>query len=754
MKTGMLGLGVLLGIGAMTAVPVRAETHGVVALEEVVVTATKREEKLHDVAMSITALGGDDLQQRQLSGYTDFAAQVPGLAIQAVDAGTNRVILRGQNVGSVGATIATTVDDIPFFMSGAQADGAYFSANIDTFDLRRVEVLRGPQGTLYGAAAEGGLIKYVTNPPNLKETQGSVALGGMTVDRGATTGSAKGMINLPFWSNKAALRVSAVREGVAGWIDNPLAGRNNYNGGSRYSVRASLLFEPITDLSVRLTAFNQSQNVHGANSVQVVGAAATPTTPPANQFDQVKGFVNATAPNLLHNDLKYYALNIEYRLPAATLFSSTSYGRLTNRNSPDLSNQNLAPGFTYADLLGGIYGQPIAVYEHQRQYVHKFNQELRVSSNPGTTLFGHGFDWQGGAFFTRESTLLDQPIDALSLTDLTTFLAPPMGGALLPADYKETAVFADVTYHFAPAFDVELGGRYTHTKQHSQVTFHCCVLYGPADTTFDELRTSQNSTTWSVAPRWHINDNLLLYARVATGFRPGGPNVPTPTLPQPPAFLPDRTRNYELGLRADLFDRRVTIDVAAFDIEWKDVQILSIVNTPSGPVGINGNSGRAKSRGFEWNLNWRPLTGLSLGLLGAYTDAKLTSDAPGLGALSGDELPYVPKVSATFNADYSWRAFSDYSAVLGASWTHTGKRFTNFSPQAGVVEPHVELPTYNTLQVRAGLDNGRYSAQVYGDNLSNSKGITEYSNNGGAGQTGLGVFIRPRTVGIEFGAKF
>src|SRR6202046_1793391 len=215
-------------------------------LDEIIVTASKRDEKLHDVAMSVTALGADELTLRQATGFLDWAAQVPGLSLQTSDPAFSRLIIRGENVGSVGAQVATTVDDIPFFMSGAQADGAFFSANVDTYDLQRIEVLRGPQGTLYGAAAEGGIIKYVTNLPNLNKVEGDVSVGGQTVDGGSTVGNVKGMINLPFWDNKAALRVSAVESQLPGWIDNPQLGASNINSGSSYSIRASLLVQPVS----------------------------------------------------------------------------------------------------------------------------------------------------------------------------------------------------------------------------------------------------------------------------------------------------------------------------------------------------------------------------------------------------------------------------------------------------------------------------------------------------------------------------
>ena len=723
-------------------------------LDEISVTASKRDEKLHDVAMSVTALGADELTLRQATGFLDWAAQVPGLSMQTSDPAFSRLILRGQNVGSVGATIATTVDDIPFYMSGAQADGAFFSANVDTYDLQRIEVLRGPQGTLYGAAAEGGIIKYVTNLPNLNKFEGAVSVGGETVDGGSNAGNVKGMINVPFWDNKAALRVSAVESGIPGWIDNPQLGASNINSGSSYSIRASLLVQPVSDFTARVTVFEQHLRVTGDQFVEAVGSA-NPAAPPANQFAQVGNFVNNTAlPYEEDNELKYAAVNLAYDFHWATLMYAGSYGRFNLHFSQDESNANLAPGFTYGDFISGLYGQPALMQGNQVEYVHKFNQELRLTSDPGNTIFGQGFDWQVGGYFTHEQTTLTQPYQALDATDPATVLSPALGGAIIPGDYLERSFFADVTYHFNTAFDLELGGRNTDVKQNSQVNTFCCILYGPSNTNFPAQYTAQNDTTWSVAPRWHVNEDTLAYVRVATGFRPGGPNLPTPTLPNPPSFKSDSTKNYEIGFRTDLFDKTFSIDMAVFYIDWKDLQILSIVQTPAGPVGINGNSSSATSKGVEWNFSWRPISGLSIGLLGSYTDAYLTADAPGLGAFSGEKLPYVPNVSSTLNVDYKWPAFADWSAYVGGSESYTGTRYTGFSPSVTVIEPHVKLPVYNTLQLHLGLDNGHYNAELYGNNLNNSKGITDYNNSGGANQTGLVAFIQPRTIGIEVGYKF
>jgi outer membrane receptor protein involved in Fe transport len=723
-------------------------------LEEIVVTATKREEKLHDVAMGITALSGDDLARRQELGYTDFAAEVPGLSIESVDPGRNRVILRGENVGSAGATIATTVDDIPFFMSGSQSNGAFFSANVDTYDLQRVEVLRGPQGTLYGASAEGGLIKYVTNPPDLTKFEGAVAVGGESVDGGQAAEFTKGLVNIPFWDNKAALRVSAVEEGIPGWINNPQVGQDNVNHGDKFSLRGSLLVKPTSDLTIRVTAFNQALNVRGDDNVQIVGAALTPPAPPANQFALSNGLNNATAgPHITNDNLSYYALNLQYDFKVATLMSATSFGEIRKRFTSDPTDGNVAPGVTLGDALAGVYGEPIVAFENQFETLHKLNQEVRLTSNPGSTLFGNPLDWLGGGFFTHETTGFNQVYDARSAADPATILAPALGGDTLPADYQEAAVFADFTYHFSKAFDLEFGGRDTHTKQHSQSGLLCCVLVGPS-TTYPTIYTSENDATWSVAPRWHVNDDLLVYARIATGFSPGGPNQPSSLLLNPPPYRSDSTRNYELGVRTDLFDKRFTVDVDIFDIRWKNIQIVDELQTSSGPVGLLDNSGTAESKGVEWNFLWRPLQGLSIGLLGAYTDAKLTSDAIALGGMVGDALPYVPVLSDTVNMDYTWHAFGSFAGFLGGSWTYTGTRYTDFSSSSTVIESHAKLPIYNTLKVQAGVDNGHYSVELFGSNLTNARGITEYANSGGANQTGLAALIQPRTIGIELGAKF
>ena len=723
-------------------------------VDEVIVTATKREERLKDVAMSVTAVTQADLELRHDSGLLDLTQQVPGLSLQAGDPTAIRVIIRGQNVGSVGATVATTVDDVPFFMSSAQSDGAFFSANIDSFDLARVEVLRGPQGTLYGASAEGGLIKYVTNKPDPTGFSGAVRAGMNSTSGGDSKPFGKGMLNVPFWDGKAAVRVVAFTGETPGYIDDPVTGQKNINGLKLDGLRASVLAKPTEALSIRATYFNQTLKTGAASTVEVVGAALTPATPPANKFERTDGMSrHSVYPNATKVGLKVGALTMEYDFGDMTLMSATSYGVNDLTFSSDISYANLAPGLNYGDFFSSaVYGQPVVIAGQQTDYVHKFNQEVRLSSNRRAD--GAKLDWQLGAFFTREQNILDQVYVARSAANTDTLVDPPVGSGVIPSSYKEKSFFADVTYHFTESFDVSVGARSTKVDQWSQVQLGCCIIYG-AGVTYPKKNSSENKTTWSIAPRLKLGEDTLLYARVATGFRPGGPNFPTPPFPDPPNFLPDSTKNYEVGFRTQLAGGKVSIDVAAFKIDWKDVQILGLVQTPNGPIGINGNSGSATSQGLEWNLGWRVTENLRVGYVGGYTDAKLKDDAAGLGAFKGDELPYVPKMASTLNVDYTQVLSNGMKLYGGASWSNTGTRYTGFSPSVDVVEPHVKLPSYSTINAQIGVEiGGKYTVEVYGQNLTDELGLLDYGNQGSFLQRGTASFISPRTVGVQFGAKF
>ncbi|MBV8909274.1 MAG: TonB-dependent receptor, partial [Gammaproteobacteria bacterium] len=683
-----------------------------------------------------------------------------------VQPGEARLSLRGQNAGGVGS-ITTYVDDAPFGSSNALANGFGFSADLDAWDLQRVEVLRGPQGTLYGAGGEAGLLKYVTNPPDPTKFAAAAQVGGEDVAHGEGAGSARGMINLPI-GDRAAFRLSGYYFTLPGYIGDPALGEKDVNHGYRSGVRSALLFTLSDDLSIRLSAIGQDLHTDGTSFVDVVGAAGTPLTPPASQLEPTGGDYDQQ--RFIREPITFkfriYSGTLSWNLDFGTLSSTTSYGTSDQSARSDISSDPLAPGVPAAGTFGDLATtlmplirpplpagvSALGIAETEAADVRKFTEEVRLASSPAQTL-----EWQVGAFYTRESSTLDQALPSFYVPGQAYTPLGSLENTSLDALYREWAAFAQMTYHLSPQFDLALGGRWSENKQLARETTTGLLLNSPP---LPPTTTSPESTdsdfTYSVAPRWHVSRNTMVYGRLATGYRPGGANALPPVVPLrvQTQYRADRTTNYELGTRTDLLDNRLSVDVDAFLVEWKKIQLFEFVDN----FGINANGGGARSKGVEWTLGLTPVTGLTLTLTGAYADAYLTSSAPNAGGNDGDQLPYAPKWSGSLDGDYTWLAFSDYNAFAGATWSRTGSRFSDFSATLGArtlePSPRPELPGYNSVNLRAGLENARWTFEIYCRNVGDVRGIAYYTNSG-APNFGASVgYVQPRTFGAAITVRF
>ncbi|WP_303794387.1 TonB-dependent receptor [Sandarakinorhabdus limnophila] len=728
----------------------------------IVVTASKRSQALIDVSQSISVITGADLAYRNQMRIEDFAASVPGFNFQTAGPRAIRLILRGLNTGGSGATVGVVIDETPFSYQSGLANGSIDTANLDTFDMERIEVLKGPQGTLYGATAEGGLLKYVTNKPNVDKVEAAVEANGEIVDQGTTGGTIRGMINIPFWGGKGAIRASGFYQDVAGYVDNPLLGSNNSNRGYKYGGRISLLLKPSDNFSIRLTGSRQDQKFDDNSFVEVVGANTAPLNPPANQFDIANGgrlVQNSFNGNPNKNYYEYANLVLDWDIGFASLLSSTSYGRLSSEFRTDITSANAAPGFTFQQAFAGVYGNDFSLWGRQTNAVKRWNQEFRLTSKPDTNIGGMGLDWQLGGFFAKEDVTFEQFFDAINNTTKAVIETPfPVGGSVLPGKYEEYSGFANATLHFTDKFDVSGGIRYADIKQESLVINYPGLITGvPVITANPITRSSENKVTWSAAVNFKPTATTQLYARVATGYRSGGPNLIIPGAPADFKFTygPDSVTNYEAGVRTTLFDNMLSIDVAAFYIDWNNVQIItSYVSQPSGTrYNVIGNGGKARSQGVEWSLAFTPVKGIRISDTGAYTDAKLTEDAADLGGFDGDQLPFVPKWSNTLNVDFEAPLGDNAKAFGGASWVYTGERFTGFTSAPGF-RGHIALPDYSSFNLQGGVEFGRYSASLYVRNLTNERGLNDYSTGNGYRLTGLAQIIQPRTVGIKLTARY
>lgn len=419
---------------------------------------------------------------------------------------------------------------------------------------------------------------------------------------------------------------------------------------------------------------------------------------------------------------------------AFKIVSTTSYGKLDVNTVTDASP-------IYGGLAGAFGGTGAPL--NGENDLKKFTQELRLASPASKSV-----EWQVGAYYTHETAALVQNLLSVTAPDgpvLATVITP-----VVDSSYKETAAFVDLTFHVNSQFDIQAGGRRSHNTQDATQT----TTYHPAfgiDPVVVLGNSSENVWTYSVAPTWHFNGNTMGYARLATGYRPGGPNVLPPSAPSDVqrSYGSDRTTNTELGVRSTQLGGRLSLDIALYHVNWKNIQLFEVVDG----FGVNANGGTARSQGLEWNVAWMPARDVTLQWTGAYTDAKLTSDAASIGALSGSRLPYAPKWGTAMDAEYRHAAMGEVHGFLGATWSYVGSRTTDFA-SAVTATGQFSVGSYNTLDLRVGLDSGRYRLTLYGKNLGDTRGITNYSSADAGAPYSTITITPPMTVGLSLSTKF
>lgn len=740
-------------------------------LNEIVVTAQKREQTLLEVPQSISVVGGDTLERQQATSFLDYAALVPGLSLQQVQPGETRIVLRGINTGGASPTAAIYIDETPFGASTGQTNGATLAGDIDPFDVERVEVLRGPQGTLYGANSLGGVVRFVTVAPKLEKFEARAQAGIETTDGGDMGWNANAALNVPL-GDMLALRASGFYREQGGYIDTLGIARKNANDYRSYGGRASLLFQPSSDLSIRLTALAQNLRAHSRGAYDADPVTLEPQATDPNTGASTQGRMTRTQYYPDNNDVNYRLYNgtLDWDFGFATLTSATSYGTLVQREFTDTSYE--LPGV--ADALFGNVGTPgprgltLPGVITQK----KFTQEVRLASPSDET-----FEWLVGGYYTRETGQIFQRYLPFSLAtgelvDDSMNLPVGPGGAnvafpfflhaQLDSTYREYAGFGSATLHLGPRFDITAGGRYSHNKQTSRQSLDGSYLVlsglpiGPDVKTGD---SSENVFTWSVAPRFELSDHTSIYARVAKGYRPGGPNVVPPGAGAgfPSQFEADTLISYEAGIRGETADRSFAFDASVYYLDWRNIQVLVTYQTGVGPINADGNGDKARSKGAEVTATLRPTRGLNLVFNVAYNDARLVDDLPaGNGGYARDRLPYAPEWSANVSADYEWALGSDATAFVGGNIRLVSDQQTDFDDAYRTIfGRRMVIDGFATADLRAGVQFGNFNLTAFAKNLTNARGLT---NAGGFGsRPGTSVWaspIRPRTLGVTLGAAF
>jgi outer membrane receptor protein involved in Fe transport len=720
-------------------------------VEELVVTVQKRSENIQNVPASVSAITGSKLESLNVKSLSDYASYVPGLNVETAGSpGQTLVTLRGIAPVGPGATVGTYIDDTPLGSSTAYARGAEFELDLMPYDIDRLEVLRGPQGTLYGASAMGGILKYVLKEPSLTTFSGRVGADLSGTDSAGNPGwGLRGNVNLPIVSDKVGLTVSAYDSETPGWIDNVGTGVKDSNKVKQYGGRIAALLKPTDDITVKLNAM--WQKIDSADNSSVTRRPLIATTNPDDSafYTGLRSFglygQRTFVPQPFIKDVKYYSASVDWDLHWATLISATSYSHTTTNQVQDSTN---VYGAAFPLFTGGAVDPGIAQFAINLG-LDKFTQEFRLQSPSGQKL-----EWLAGAFYTHENSTNHQVVTGTTFAggDIPIF-DPNLADIHLPTNYEEIAGFGDLTLHVTDQFEITAGGRYSHNKQQFQE-----LATGVIVPTADILGGSSESVfTWMASAKFHFTPDQMLYARVATGYRPGGPN---PLLPgAQPTFGSDKLTNYEIGLKSEFLDHRAMFNLSGFYIDWSNIQ-LSL--SQAGATFL-GNGGDAVSKGFELETALYPIEGLRLGFNAAYTDAKLTSLLPSAAVnnyLLGYQLPNVPKWSGALTADYTFPVGNDWKGDIGGGVRYVGKKFANVisgSPIPGAALPNFILDDYMITDLSAGISNDRYSIRLFARNVTNEHPFT-----GGGVSTDIfnapveviGDIMQPRTVGVSVDVSF
>jgi len=683
-------------------------------MDEVIVSAQKRSELLQDVPVPVTAISAQNLIENNQLRLQDYYVSVPGLSVVPVAASVQNLSIRGITTGSgSNPTVGITVDDVPYGSSTAIGNSG-FVPDFDPGDLARVEVLRGPQGTLYGASSMGGLVKFVTVDPSTERVGGTLQAGVSGVYNGDQPGyNVRGSVNLPL-GDQVAVRASVFSRIDPGYIDNVETGRDGVNKATVRGGRVSGLWAPSSDFSVKLSALLQDYRGDGNNDVATgLGLG-----------DLQQNYIRGTGG--YDRRFQAYAATIKAKLGGIDLISVTGYNSNSTRETSDVT-WALADATTF---YTGVPGTIVLVEGH----THKVSEEVRLSSSIGST-----FDWLLGGFYTHEASPGTQPYYAedpatgqvgIKLADYTTNTA-----------LTEYSAFANLTFHITEQFDIQLGAREAHIKQDaSQLTDG--LLYQDI-TSVAGGSSKSNAFTYLVTPQYKFTKDLMIYARLASGYRAGAPNTVPNQLAQ---YNPDKTQNYELGFKGDFLEHLFSVDASVYYIDWKDIQVvLQDLNTFQSYT-INAN--RAKSQGVELSTTVKPLRGLAINSWVSYDDAKLTEAFPPtpistVYGVAGDRLPYTSRWSGSISAQQDFPLPSNGTGFVGATVTYVGDREGTFT-----ATPERQIfPAYTRTDLRGGAQWGTWSGNLFVLNLADRRAMTS----GGPGTYPDYAFnyIQPRTYGLN-----
>ncbi len=733
-------------VGGGNVAPVLAE--GVTEqgrIDEVVVTASKRATGIQDTPMAISALSNNTIHKRGLVGMEDYLSTLPGVTMQDRGAGQNTITIRGIGTGSqfdTNPTVGVYFGETSLVGLGTPTNGNLAgSADIKLVDIERIEVLRGPQGSLYGSGSMGGTVRVIPVAPNLEKVQGKIATSySQTDEQGGDNSMIQGAISVPVIDDELAIRAVAYRFDNSGFIDNVAASNPTPNvsaavaasavaldedgiGSDEYTgYRLTALWRPINELDITLSYIDQEIGQEGAREVN---------TNLPGKFQQARLSINPDGDGEERGtDTSITNLTLEYDFGWGSVLSSTSQIDHIGESKVDLTSLDGDPRNGLADNAGDT-----DVFIEELRFVSQFNGPLQI-------LAGYYYE--------------DRKSDADYLFRWTGAQAAPAPDFLFSfrEDLTQQAFFGELSYDLTKQVTATAGFRYFDYDQ--SVPF---IRFDGIDSNVDDLRASTNDSIFKFNLSYHLNEDTLLYVQWAEGFRPG--RLQSQVLPADDAdndglveftdgterevtegFVePDTVENYELGLKSTLLDNRLTLNASIFRIDWEGIPVS--LRSTSRNVNFFFNVGKSESEGIELEVQAELTESLYMQLSSSYVETVLEEDAPSLGN-KGDNLPGSADFNFSGALEYQFD-LSGYESFVRIDYSYVDEYYHNFS-EAGEASGG-----YSQVNLKVGTRLEGVDIDLSVINLTNADDFTWVDNNFGMGRA---YRLRPRTVGLNIGYRF
>jgi iron complex outermembrane recepter protein len=762
-----------LALGAEEAAGPAAEpgSNAATGVEEIVVTAQRKAESLSRVPLSVTALTQQSMDEANVRSLSDIQQLTPGLQFSpaAGAAGTSSISIRGISSAVGASTTGIYIDDTPIQIrnTGNGASNTF----PQVFDLERVEVLRGPQGTLFGSGSEGGAVRFITPGPSLDRYSAYVRSelsftdsGGPNYELGAAAGG-------PIIADKLGFRASAWYRQDGGYIDqvNPSTGQlvaRNSNSKQTSAVKLGVTWSPVADLTVTPSVYYQDYN--SANRNDFFLNLSNP-----DQGEYRNGYA---IPEPNEDTFALPALRVQYNLPGVSLVSNTSYFFRANNSTNDYIN--------LVDYLIGATAAPVIpnqidnAYQVTRQ--NTISQEIRLQSTADADA---RLSWVTGFFYSYNRQMTrqynyDPNFDSAVMTmtaglpfcpangcDAASVLGLPLlnGTSLfLFHNYnsdKQFAGFGQIDLRIVGGLKLTAGLRYSHLDFRFTNT-GAGPFYGPAGTSSGEHSESPVTPKFALAYQF---DSALVYASASKGFRPGGSQLPvtssicTPDLQKlglsqsPSQYDSDNLWSYELGSKLQFLNNRLHVDASVFRIDWKHIQQL--VALPSCGGGFITNLGTASSTGFDLAIQYKPNANFLFGGTAGYTDAKLTKSievsnnvflSRDGGPVGGAGAPWT----ASLNLEYHRPLASAYEGFVRLDERYQSRWRTPDATIYGYDPDLPALPEQKQLNAKAGVRFDTVEISLFANNVTNAHSLLALNHDAAGSPVFYGIAQTPRVIGI------